>query len=100
MIINKRIVRLIVVTAIAFLFSFYVFLTPQGAIRTYVLLNNDPFQAITLRIKNNYQSANKSERLYYVQGVIDRKSGNSLGFFHLKQHKYGLWSVQATGSGP
>lgn len=76
--------------------------TSEGAIRKYVFLKGNIFEAFTLSIgSSGYVDGGKLGKQYFVNGVTDEKSGGgSLSFFYLKKDKHGKWYVSSCGSGP
>ncbi|PKM45992.1 MAG: hypothetical protein CVV03_05810 [Firmicutes bacterium HGW-Firmicutes-8] len=80
--------------------SYYTLLTPEGAIRKYVFLKINLADAFTLKIKPGDYNDPKYGKQYYVEGVVDRRSGGTVNFFYLKQNNYGRWYVNSSGSGP
>lgn len=97
------IILLIVTIVIVFGTNLYkeYHLTPEKAIKFYVLVRNGPWAAskVTIIKGNTYNQAFDYQQ-YIVEGYKDRKAGMEMMFFYLSKDENGLWKVISVGTGP
>ncbi|TYP74504.1 hypothetical protein [Paenibacillus methanolicus] len=75
------------------------FLSPELAIRRYMLLHLHPIDCWTAGITNMEREDRVYGHLYDVRGFTDRATGGEMGVFYLKQTGP-FWYVGSVGTGP
>ncbi|MFC4099093.1 hypothetical protein [Paenibacillus xanthanilyticus] len=75
------------------------FLSPELAIRRYMLLHLHPIDSLTATVANTERKDRAYGHLYDVRGYVDRATGDEIGVFYVKQAGP-FWYVESVGTGP